>query len=567
MAEQLAVLGVLFVPLLAAVVVWILGPKQAPAVRAVSVVASVVTLALALFLAISFVLESNRVDKEGRLVGRDEARKKTTFVPEFVPGSTAEKKHETTWEILPLGSTSIKFFLGIDGLNVWLVLLTAVLMLPCVLISFGSITERANEYYAWLLALQTTMIGVFLAFDVVLFYTFFELTLVPLFFLIGIWGGTERQYAARKFFVYTLTGSLITLLGVLSVVIAVYTRTKTLTFSIPDLVFLVNEDMNKDPEFWQRLQTWVFLAMSVGFAVKVPLMPFHTWLPLAHTEAPTAGSVDLAGVLLKLGCYGFLRLCIPLTPDAAFQVGLPLIGWISALGIVYGAFCAYAQEDVKKLIAYSSVSHLGVVMLGMFSLNVTGLQGSLIQMINHGISTPMLFLLIGMLYERYHTRKMADYGGMATKFPLFAVFLVFACLSSAGMPMLNGFVGEFWCLSGVYEQQANPWRVPLTVLGASGMFLGAWYLWTMLRKVLFGPVKEPHHEGHAVKDLSPREWGMLAPLAVMCLVIGLQPALLMKVTEPDVKKVAKFANDAKDLREGKPRAEARKAQEQASASE
>src|SRR5262245_22204001 len=421
--EQLAVLGVLLVPFLAAVVVGICGPQRGPAIRAVSAGASVVTILLALFLAVQF-----------RNLDRTKADSSATFVPEFVPGSTAEKPNDTTWKLLPVGSGSVRFFVGIDGLNIWLVVLTAVLMLPCVLVSFSHVTERVNEFYAWLLVLQTTMIGVFLAFDVVLFYVFFELTLVPLFFLIGIWGGAEKQYAARKFFIYTLTGSLITLLGVLGVVVACYPyiQDKSLIFSIPTLVSTINEQVRiarpEDRAFWTSLQTWVFLAMSVGFAVKVPLMPFHTWLPLAHTEAPTAGSVDLAGVLLKLGCYGFLRLCIPLAPDASVSIGLPLITWIGALGIIYGACCAYAQADVKKLIAYSSVSHLGVVMLGMFSLNITGLQGSMMQMLNHGLSTPLLFLLIGMLYERYHTRKLAEYGGMAAKLPWFGFFLVFSCL-------------------------------------------------------------------------------------------------------------------------------------------
>jgi NADH-quinone oxidoreductase subunit M len=563
--------------------------------------------------------------------------------------------------------TGVNFFLGIDGLNVWLVLLTAVLMLPCVLVSFKYITDRVNEYYAWLLALQTTMIGVFLAFDVVIFYTFFELTLVPLFFLIGIWGGAEKLYAARKFFIYTLTGSLITLLGVLVVVVTVYSNShprperRTLTVSIPELVAQVNRQLAGDkrdyagsPELafasrdvteaqaapflsldeagqqkvwakanereraqarqrawrahataedraqarqewsrttdrekadarheafasageneqkaaeahasrvrdaWAGLQILAFLAMSVGFAVKVPLMPFHTWLPLAHTEAPTAGSVDLAGVLLKLGCYGFLRLCIPLAPDAAYSIGVPLITWLGAIGIIYGALCAFAQDDVKKLIAYSSVSHLGVVMLGMFSLNLWGLQGSMLQMINHGLSTPLLFLLIGMLYERYHTRKMADYSGMAKKFPLLATFLVFACLSSAGLPGLNGFVGEVMCLIGIYTLEASNGRLLLTALGATGMLLGAWYLWTMLRRVLFGPVKEPHHEGHhgPIKDLSPREWGLLVPLVLLCFVLGVFPRAVLKSTEPESAKIEQFAKDARERAKRAPAAPA-----------
>ena len=556
MAEQLAVLGVLLVPLIAAVVVWLLGPNRGPTIRAVSVAASVLTIALALFLAVRFVQETTRTDEDGHRVGRPDARRSATFVPEFVPGSTAERPHDTTWAAIPLGDAAVRFYLGIDGLNVWLVLLTAVLMLPCVLVSYQQITTRPNEFYAWLLALQTAIIGVFLAFDVVLFYAFFELTLVPLFFLIGIWGGAERQYAARKFFIYTLTGSLITLLGVLGAVVACYTQTRTLTFSIPDLVAIVDAQVSSpNPEvrdYWRGVQAWVFLAMSVGFAIKVPFVPFHTWLPLAHTEAPTAGSVDLAGMVLKLGCYGFLRLCIPLAPDLAYAVAMPVILWLSVIGVIYGAFCAFAQDDVKKLIAYSSVSHLGIVMVGMFSLNVTGLQGGMIQMINHGLSTPMLFLLIGMLYERYHTRKLAEYSGMASKMPLFAFLLVFSCLSSAGLPMLNGFLGEFLCLAGVYEYEGTyQGRLLLTALAASGMVLGAWYLFTMLRKLLFGPTKEPHHEGHAIKDLSPREWGMMVPLALLCVFLGVHPKPVLQATEPDVQKIASFAEKARERADAK----------------
>jgi NADH-quinone oxidoreductase subunit M len=542
--EQLGVLGVLLVPLIAAVVVWCLGPARGPEIRAVSVAASAFTIALAVYLAAAFL----SLDRTSEAYVRS-----STFIPEFVPGSTEDKPHQTTWTILPVGAGRIQFFLGIDGLNIWLVALTAVLMLPCVLVSFRHISERVNEFYAWLLALQTTMIGVFLAFDVVLFYVFFELTLLPLFFLIGIWGGAERQYAARKFFIYTLTGSLITLLGVMGAVIACYTQARVLTFSIPELVATINAQLElartnaEARAFWSNVQLWVFVAMSVGFAVKVPLMPFHTWLPLAHTEAPTAGSVDLAGVLLKLGCYGFLRLCIPLAPDASLSLGLPLITWVGVLGIVYGAACAFAQDDVKKLIAYSSVSHLGVVMLGMFSLNATGLQGSLMQMINHGLSTPLLFLLIGMLYERYHTRKLAQYSGMATKMPLFAVFLVFSCLSSAGLPGLNGFVGEFLCLAGIYEYEGHyTGRLILTALGASGMVLGAWYLFTMLRKLLFGKLEEPAHEGHTIKDLSPREWGLLAPLMVLCVVLGVYPSLVLKASAADMDRIAAITSRARE---------------------
>src|SRR5262249_3158318 len=262
----------------------------------------------------------------------------------------------------------------------------------------------------------TALFGIFLAFDIILFYVFFELTLVPLFFLIGIWGGAERRYAARKFFLYTFTGSVITLLGVLGVVLAAYADNHgELTFSLPRLFELAHPRLALPvpsvQAFWRSVEFWVFLALATGFAVKVPLVPFHTWLPLAHVEAPTAGSVDLAGILLKIGAYGFLRLCIPLAPDVSLWLGLPLVTALAAVGIVYGALCAYSQDDVKRLVAYRSVSHLGLCMLGMFSLTAAGLSGSILQMINHGLTTGGLFLLIGMIYERYHTRRLSDFGG------------------------------------------------------------------------------------------------------------------------------------------------------------
>ena len=379
----------------------VLGPHRANAIRWISLITSIVCLALATHVATSFA--QLQIDARGRPI---------------VP-MTFEPVLETKWDLLPIlgtestpGSTpsAIRFHIGVDGLNVWLVVLTTVLMLPSVLVSWTAIQERVNEFYAWLLLLQTALMGVFLSFDIILFYSFFELSLVPLFFLIGIWGGPQKRHAARKFFVYTLAGSLITLLGVLGVVLACYDRSRTLTFSIPELVRIVHEHLEmKDPAeqaYWANVQLWVFLALMAGFAVKVPLVPFHTWLPLAHVEAPTAGSVDLAGIVLKIGAYGFLRLCIPLAPDVSLWLGLPLVSALAAIGIIYGALCAFAQDDVKKMIAYSSVSHLGLCMLGMFALNAAGLMGSILQMINHGLSSAALFLLIGMLYERYHTRKL-----------------------------------------------------------------------------------------------------------------------------------------------------------------
>jgi NADH-quinone oxidoreductase subunit M len=471
-----------------------------------------------------------------------------TFQPEIVPGA-GQDAHTTTWDLLSLGSSgaSIQFFVGLDGLNVWLVVLTAVLMVSAVLISWNSfqVRERTNEYYAWLLTLETGMLGVFLAFDIILFYVFFELTLVPLFFIIGIWGGPERRYAARKFFIYTLAGSLITLLGLLGIVIACYSQSNQLTFSIPQLVAIVNQRLAiQDPaeqEFWRIVQFWVFLAMMAGFAVKVPLVPLHTWLPLAHVEAPTAGSVLLAGILLKIGAYGILRLCLPLAPDASLSLGVPLVGALAVIGIIYGALCALAQNDFKKLVAYSSVSHLGMCMLGMFALNVVGLSGSLLQMINHGLSTGALFLLVGMLYERYHTRQMQDYGGMAARLRLLACFMVFICFTSVGLPGLNGFVGEALVFLGMIT-----FRPALAIVGTAGIVLGAWYLLHLLLRVFFGPVREPHHPGHGpVRDLDRYELASLIPIAVLCVVIGVYPQPLLKTSQPAIEVVAGIADRAK----------------------
>jgi NADH-quinone oxidoreductase subunit M len=534
------------VPAAGAVLAAALGPRRAAAVRWAALATTLVTLAIVAAFTIRFAATPPAPVA-------DRAPAQTTFHPEMVTRQT----------ILPVQfvdqpggapAASVQFYVGIDGLNVWLVALTAVLMVSSVLVSWAAVTERVNEYYAWLLLIQAAMTGVFVAFDIVLFYAFFELTLVPLFFLIGIWGGPQRQHAARKFFIYTLVGSLITLLGVLGVVLACYTTAQKLTFSIPDLVALVQQQLAEggNADFWRAVQVWVFLGLMAGFAVKVPLVPLHTWLPLAHVEAPTAGSVLLAGVLLKLGTYGFLRLALPLAPDAALSVGVPLIGTLAVVGIIYGALCALAQGllekgDIKKLVAYSSVSHLGLCMLGMFALNETGLGGSLIQMINHGLSTGGLFLLVGMLYERYHTRLMSEYGGMAARLKLLAVAMVFVCLSSIGLPGLNGFWGELLSLMGIGSLRgARVSGAVLCALGATGVVLGAWYLLTMLRRVFFGPYKEPGHEGAApVGDLNGRELAALVPIGVLCVALGVYPQPFFGAADRDLKLVAGIADDAR----------------------
>jgi NADH-quinone oxidoreductase subunit M len=562
------VLLLLAIPAAAAVVVALLGPREGSSIRWISMAATTATLVISILIAVEYWRMTDLATRSPALPA-----KASTFQPEMVPGATSAEPHSTTWDLLQIGpkippsplrgegsgvrEATIQFYVGIDGLNVWLIVLTTLLMFSCVLISWDSaqVQERTNEYFAWLLTLETALLGVFVSFDIILFYVFFELTLVPLFFLIGIWGGPERRYAARKFFVYTLSGSLITLLGLIGVVLACYSRSKELTFSIPQLVEIVNRRSALDAaeqSFWLEVQFWVFLAMSAGFAIKVPLVPLHTWLPLAHVEAPTAGSVVLAGVLLKIGAYGFLRLCLPLAPYASVDLGAGLIGTVAVIGIIYGALCALAQDDIKKLVAYSSVSHLGFCMLGMFALNLAGLSGSLLQMINHGLSTGALFLLVGMLYERYHTRQMADYGGMAARLRVLAFFMVFISLTSLGLPGLNGFVGEALVLFGTFS--FNP---VLAIIASAGILLGAWYLLQMLYRVFFGPVRVPEVNGHGpVTDLSPRELAALVPIALACIFIGVYPQPLLDTAQPSLKVVADIVNKAKDptLRFQSPRA-------------
>jgi NADH-quinone oxidoreductase subunit M len=432
----------------------------------------------------------------------------------------------------------VRFSVGLDGLSLWLFALTALLGLVAVLVSWEAIREQGGRFYRLLLVLQAGMLGVFCARDIILFYLFFEFTLIPLFFVIGIWGHEERQFAAMKFFLFTLAGSLLTFLGLLTIVLWDHYLTPggPLTFSIPQLT----QDLAARP-LPQSVQLWVFLALFAGFAIKVPLFPLHTWLPLAHVQAPTAGSVILAGLMLKLGGYGFLRFSVPLLPDAAVQC-MPWLLGLSVTGILYGALVALAQRDMKRLVAYSSVSHLGFCLLGIFALNRAGLAGGSLQMINHGLSTGGLFALVGMIYDRYHTRQIADFGGLARRLPWLAFFMVVMTLSSIGLPGLNGFAGEFLLLLGMFQRAwggtVQPYGTCLqviSVLAVFGVVVGAWYMLQLVRRVFFGPLREPPHGDHPpVRDLSLREILALAPLVVFIVWIGVQPRVFLDRMIPTI---------------------------------
>ncbi len=422
------------------------------------------------------------------------------------------------------GGVRIDYHVALDAISAPLALLTGLLVPLSVACSLTAIRHRVREYYAWLMALTGAMFGVFAARDVLLFYVFFELTLVPLYFLIGIWGGPQRRYAANKFFIYTFVGSVITFAGIVYLAIraAELAGSAVVTFDMAALSAL--HGLTPREEFL------LFAAFFCGFAIKVPFFPLHTWLPLAHTEAPTAGSVLLAGVLLKLGTYGFLRFSLPMVPGGAVACA-PTMGLLAVIGILYGALVSWAQRDIKKLVAYSSVSHLGFCMLGMFSMHAAGLSGSVLYMINHGLSTGALFLVVGMVYERYHTRQIDALGGLARRMPAMAFFLTLFTLSSIGLPGLNGFVSEFTVLFGAYNSGVLGPR--FGVVGAAGILLGAVYMLYMLGCVLFGPLREPPHtpdlSAGLPRDLGPREVGILAPLAALVVLLGVAPRL---VTDP-----------------------------------
>ena len=403
-------------------------------------------------------------------------------------------------------SLGIQYYLGVDGVSVLLILMTTLLTAIAILSSFSAITEKVKTYMALLLVLETGMIGVFAALDLVLFYMFWEVVLIPMYLLIGVWGGPRRVYAAVKFILYTVVGSLLMLVGILYLYFAYHAAFGEYTF---DLIRLY------DTPLVRSAQLWLFGAFALAFAIKVPMFPFHTWLPDAHVEAPTAGSVILAAVLLKMGTYGFFRFAMPLFPEGALAFA-PWIIALAVIGIIYGALVAMVQTDVKKLVAYSSVSHLGFVMLGLFALNTQGVQGSILQMLNHGLSTGALFLAVGIIYERRHTREISEFGGLAAILPWFAALFLIVCLSSLGLPGLNGFIGEFLILLGAFRM--NPFVAGIAALG---VILAAVYLLWMYERVMFGPVKNEKNRG--LPDLTTREFWTLAPVILLILWIGVFP--------------------------------------------
>jgi NADH-quinone oxidoreductase subunit M len=476
---------ILFVPLAGALLVALLPATALRAIKVTGIAVSLVAFALSVWLFLAF--DGSRADMQ-----------------------FAEK--------IPWVSTlNISYHLGIDGISLLLVVLTTFLTPLALLASWESVTARLKGYVALMLLLEMGTLGVFMALDMFLFYVFWEFMLIPMYFIIGIWGGQERIYAAVKFFLYTMAGSLLMLVAIIW--LGYYASTLRGGAFTTDLLEL----MTIAPGIPMAIQSWMFLAFTFSFAIKVPLFPLHTWLPDAHVQAPTAGSVILAGVLLKMGTYGLVRFCLPLFPYATFTF-LPYIAGLAIVGIIYGALVSMVQPDIKKLVAYSSVSHLGFVVLGIFALTEEGMQGAVIQMINHGLSTGALFLLVGMIYDRRHTRLLKDFGGLAKTMPVYATLFMIVMLSSAGLPGLNGFVGEFLILLGAFRSPflGTPWYA---IVAATGVILAAVYLLWSYQRVFFGKNENPANQD--LKDLSSRELAVLIPVLVFIVWIGVYPATFL----------------------------------------
>ncbi|HXG95028.1 MAG TPA: NADH-quinone oxidoreductase subunit M [Blastocatellia bacterium] len=430
----------------------------------------------------------------------------------------------------------VRYHVGVDGLSLWLVMLTTLLVPVALISSWNSIHKYQREFLISMLALETGMIGVFIALDLFLFYLFWEVMLVPMYFLIGVWGGERRIYAAIKFVIYTVVGSLLMLAGIIAVYYLHGNATGNFTFDIPTITQAVQAGgLRIDP----RTQSWLFWAFGLAFLIKVPLFPFHTWLPDAHVEAPTAGSVILAGVLLKMGTYGLMRFNLPLFPDASREWAT-LISTLAVIGIIYGALVAMVQPDMKKLVAYSSVSHLGFVVLGIFSFTDQGMQGALYQMLNHGVSTGALFIIVGMIYDRRHTRLIKEFGGLASVMPVYSALFLIVTLSSIALPLLNGFVGEFLILIGTFTSNVLPYSKTFTAFAATGMILSAVYMLWMYQRVIFGETHNP--ENQKLADLNGREKLALAPIVVLVFVMGIYPNLFLARSDRTIKNLSERFN-------------------------
>ncbi|MSR30332.1 MAG: NADH-quinone oxidoreductase subunit M [Gemmataceae bacterium] len=552
------VLAILIIPLAASAACFLLRKAEGSITRSIALAVSLALLALTSKISWDYL---ELVSGHSQIVSKG-----NTFAP--VEGSTVIKE---LFRFQPATDTRpdagvIRFYLGIDGLNVFILQLTTVVFLMGVIAGWKSVKHNPGAYYGLLFFLEFSTLGAFLSFDLVFFYIFFELTIVPLFFLIGMWGGPNRQYAAKKLFMYTLAGGLMTLLGLIALVTALgqnpgKSNTPTpVTFSIPDLVSdsmkasaLVNnmapgdEGLSKlgtPSGHYANMQKWIFLALILGFAIKVPAVPFHTWQPTAYFEASTPITLIMSGILAKLGVYGFLRIVLPLVPMATMDMAW-LLGWLGAIGILYGAGCAIAQDDFKKMAAYSSLSHLGFCLIGIFALNETGITGGVLQMINHGLITGALLFLIAGLGDRYGTTRLKDLGGLGARLKVFAGMTMFFCMCGAGLPLLNGFVGEIMALFGMFDSR-NPGYSGTCLAAASafGMVLGAWYLLNFLMKVFFGPVEEPPFRNEEIPgDLSRMEKAILFPLAAACLYLGCFPQPVIETIRPEVRLISKIANN------------------------
>jgi len=484
--------SVLFLPLLGSIALLFFNPENKAMIRNFSLGLSILTFLISLLL--------------------------------FNHVNLSDPNFQLVFEYVVVPSLDAGFRIGIDGMSLMMVLLTTFITPIALLASFDSIHKREKEYYIMFLLLQFGMTGVFIAVDLFLFYIFWEVILIPMYFIIGIWGGKDRLYATIKFFIFTVVGSLFMLVAI--VWLAYYAGTNLVEGGVgftTNLLVLKEVSQNIPLD----LQKWLFLAFALSFCIKVPLFPFHTWLPDAHTEAPTPGSVILAGVLLKMGTYGLIRFNLELFPQASFEYA-GIISILAVIGVIYGALVAMVQTDIKRLVAYSSVSHLGFVVLGIFSMTAEGVQGAILQMVAHGLSTGMLFLCVGIIYERRHTRDIVEYGGIARVMPRYTVFFAIAMFASVGLPGLCGFHGEFLTLLGAFRSPFLNSSL-YTIFAASGVIFAAVYLLWMFQRVMFGTNDNP--KNHDLKDLTTREWATLVPMVVFIFWIGVYPNSFLKISE------------------------------------